>query len=66
MTQAEARDVIRDAEAQQRQMQIDTAQVRRTADDVTRYAAQGAWWTLLALGLSAGAAVGGAASTARS
>jgi hypothetical protein len=66
MTQAEARDVIRDAEAQQRQMQIDTAQVRRTADDVTRYAARGAWWTLLALGLSAGAAVGGAASTARS
>jgi hypothetical protein len=58
--------VIRDAEAQQRQMQIDTAQVRRTADDVTRYAARGAWWTLLALGLSAGAAVRGAASTARS
>jgi hypothetical protein len=66
MSQAEARDVIRDAETRQRQMHIDTAQVRRTATDVADYAATGAWWTLLALGLSAGAAVGGASTTAKS
>jgi hypothetical protein len=63
MTQAEAREAMQDA---QRQMEVDTVQMRRAAQDVTHYAAQGAWWTLLALGLSAGAAVGGAATTARS
>jgi hypothetical protein len=66
MSQAEARDVIRDAEMRQQQTRIDTAQVRRTAEDVTHYAARGAWWTLLALGLSAAAAAGGAATTAKS
>lgn len=66
MSEAEAREAVRDAEMQARQAQVDTAQIRRTAEDVTFYAAQGAWWTLLALGLSAGAAAGGAATTARS
>jgi amino acid transporter len=65
MSQAEVRDAIRDAEMRQQQTRIDTAQVRRTAEDVTHYAARGAWWTLLALGLSAAAAAGGAATTAK-
>jgi hypothetical protein len=66
MSQAEARDMIRDAETRQQQTRIDTAQVRRTAEDVTHYAGRGAWFTLLAMALSAGAAAGGAATTAKS
>lgn len=65
MSHAEAREVVRDAGTQAQQTQVDTAQLRRTAQDVTQYAGQGAWWTLLALALSAGAAAGGATVTAK-
>lgn len=40
-------------------------EVRQAAEDVTDSTARGAWWTLLALGLSLGAAGAGAAATAR-
>jgi hypothetical protein len=66
LTRAEARQIVTDAEQQVAGAEIDTAQVRRTAEQVAGGVAEGAWWTLLALLLAGGAAAGGAAITAKS
>lgn len=73
LTRAEAEQIVADSERQaqqtrqQAQQQLDTLQARapQIAQDVSDTAARGAWWALLALGLSFGAATLGAASTAR-
>lgn len=73
LTQAEAEQLVSDAETRAQQTrqqvgaQIDTLreQAPGVAQDVTDTSAQGAWWALLAMGLSVAAAAWGAASTAR-
>jgi hypothetical protein len=73
LSQAEAANIVGDAEtrAQQTRQQVaaqaDTLQQRapQIAQDVTDAASRGAWWALLALGLSLGAATLGASMTAR-
>jgi hypothetical protein len=73
LTQAEAEQLVTDAEAraertrQQAGAQLETArqQAPGVAQDVADTTAQGAWWALLAMGLSVGAAAWGAAITAR-
>lgn len=66
LTRQEADRIVRDVEQQFQDTQIDTAAVRGTAEDVAGGVAQASWWALAALLLSGGAAVGGAAVTARS
>jgi hypothetical protein len=73
LTQAEAEQLVTDAEAraertrQQAGAQLETArqQAPGVAQDVADTTAQGAWWALLAMGLSVGATAWGAAITAR-
>ncbi len=73
LTRAEAEQIVSDAEVraaearQQLGRTVDTIQARapEVAQDVSDVAARGAWWALLALGLSVAAAAGGAAMTAR-
>jgi hypothetical protein len=66
LTRQEAERVVRDIEQQYAAMEVDTAAIRRTAGDVAGGVAEGAWWALLAMVLSAGAAAGGAAITSKS
>jgi hypothetical protein len=73
LTRAEAESIVTDAEQraqrtqQQVATQIDTLRERapEIAQDASDTAARGAWWALLALGLSLGAATFGASMTAR-
>lgn len=73
LSRAEAANIVGDAETQAQQVrqqvttQLDTLQARAPdiAQDVSDAASRGAWWALLALGLSFAAAAFGAASTAR-
>jgi hypothetical protein len=73
LTRAEAEQLVGDAETRMQQTrqqvgaQVDTlrAQAPGFAQDAADTGAQGAWWALLAMGLSVAAAAWGAASTAR-
>jgi hypothetical protein len=73
LSRAEAESVVVDAEAQAQQLrgqvteQLDTLQARapEIAQDVSDTAARAAWWSLLALGLSLGAAAAGTTITSR-
>jgi hypothetical protein len=73
LSRAEAENIVGDAEARGREIeqqataQADTLRQRapQIAEDASGYAARGAWWALLALGLSLGAATFGASMTAR-
>jgi hypothetical protein len=73
LSRAEAENIVSDAEQraqrtqQQVATQIDTLRERAPAmaQDAADTAAKGAWWALLALGLSLGAATFGASMTAR-
>jgi hypothetical protein len=73
LSRAEAAQVVGDAETraaevrQQVGQQIDTLQARapEIAQDVAHTTSRAAWWTLLVLGLSFGAAAAGATVTAR-
>jgi len=73
LSRAEAENIVADSERQmqqtrqQVQTQADTLRQRAPAiaQDASDYTARGAWWALLALGLSFGAATIGASVTAR-
>lgn len=65
LTRQEADQIVRDVEQQFADTRIDTAAVRATAEDVAGGVAEASWWALAALLLSALAATGGAAMTAR-
>lgn len=73
LSRAEAENIVGDAEQQAQQArqqvstQVDTLRERApgVAEDVSDATARGAWWALLALGLSLGAATMGASMTAR-
>jgi hypothetical protein len=73
LTRAEAEEIVGDAEERAARLQ-DQASARagelraaapRIAEDASGIGARAAWWTLLALGLSLGAATLGATTTAR-
>jgi hypothetical protein len=65
LTRQEADRMVRDIEGMVGGVDVEEQDVRRTADQVTAGVAQASWWALLALLLSAGAAMAGAAITAR-
>jgi glutamine phosphoribosylpyrophosphate amidotransferase len=73
LSRAEAANIVGDAETQVQQArqqigtQLDTLQARAPdiAQDVSDAASRAAWWALLVLGLSFGAAAFGASFTAR-
>jgi hypothetical protein len=73
LSRAEAESIVGDAETRAQQArqragaEIDTLRQRapQIADDASDAAARGAWWALLALGISLGAATFGATMTAR-
>lgn len=73
LSRAEAESIVGDAETRAQEVQqragaqVDTLRQRapQIAEDASNVAARGAWWALLALGISLGAATFGATMTAR-